>query len=529
MNSQLLQTPAAQAWQRIGIKHHHGCALLLSALHSERSCGIGEYLDLLPLIDWCQQVGLDVIQLLPLNDTGLEMSPYSALSAFALNPVYISLYALPHLDRIINITDKLRRIAYWTQTSRVKYHIVRELKTIFFKEYVPLVLPALSETEGYQTFVKENQAWLQPYALFKALKEAQYWRSWEEWPSDCRTPDPYQYAELCQTHRDAIAYHQLIQYLCYEQLSSVKQHAHEQGIWLKGDIPILINRESADVWYDRHLFSLHLSAGSPPDQYSTEGQNWNFPIYDWATMHQEQDIWWKRRLQVATSFYHLYRIDHIVGFFRIWAIAGQHSAKEGSFVPANEQEWIPAGEKVMRMMLAASPLLPIGEDLGCVPLSVRACLTSLGICGTKVMRWERRYETDGGFISPSEYPAISMTTVSTHDSDTLQLWWKHSPKEAHLYSEFQGWDYRPFLTAERQFSILRSSHHSASLFHINLLQEYLALFPALISEHVSDERINIPGKVLDTNWTYRFKPSIETLVKHEGLANAIKEIIKGVN
>jgi 4-alpha-glucanotransferase len=141
------------------------------------------------------------------------------------------------------------------------------------------------------------------------------------------------------------------------------------------------------------------------------------------------------------------------------------------------------------------------------------------------MRWERRWDTDGGFIPVEEYPAITMTTVSTHDTDPLQLWWRHSPKEAKLFAEYKGWQYAPFLSFEHQEQILRDSHHSHSLFHINLLQEYLALFPELISQNLHNERINIPGTILDTNWTYRFKPTLETLTQHIPLREKIISIL----
>ncbi|MBS0624248.1 MAG: 4-alpha-glucanotransferase [Verrucomicrobia bacterium] len=522
----LSTTPAAAAWNKIGVRSHHGICLPLFALHSQRSCGIGEFLDLLPLLPWIRQIGMDVIQLLPLNDTGLETSPYSALSAFALNPIHLSLHALPHLNQISQVTEKLRKIAYWTQPPRVKHHIVRELKNAFFKEYIPIITPSITEDSNYQNFVQANQSWLEPYALFKSLKEKNYWRHWEEWPASIRALDAQHYQEQLLLCKESITHQMILQFLCYQQLSGVKKQAEQAGVWLKGDIPILINRDSADVWYHRQLFLTDRSAGAPPDMYSPDGQNWGFPLYDWSAMEREQHQWWKIRLKCAAQIYDIYRIDHIVGFFRIWAIPANRSAKEGYYFPSDSTTWIPAGERVMRMMLADTEMLPIGEDLGSVPPEVRQCLTRLGICGTKIMRWERRYDTDGGFIPPSDYPPISMTSVSTHDSDTLQLWWKHSPKEAKSYCDFRGWDYQPFLSLDRHQDILQQSHRSSSLFHINLLQEYLALFPPLVSDNTNQERINVPGKILDTNWTYRFNPSVEELVTHDQLTMTMKEMIK---
>lgn len=521
----LHNSAAKRQWEKIAICKHHGICFPLFSIHSQSSCGIGEYLDLIPMLEWCHQIGMDVIQLLPLNDTGLGTSPYDSLSAFALNPIHLSMTSLPELSRIINYQDKLKKIAYWTRTARVKHHIVRELKNVFFKEYVPNVFPYISQTDDYKSFIKTHQDWLEPYALFKAIKEKQYWKGWEEWPSNLKSPGQSSYQELLETHKDAVNYHSFLQYLCFKQFERVKEKANELGVLIKGDIPILISKDSADVWYHRHLFLLHLAAGAPPDMYTRDGQHWGFPLYDWEALEKSNYLWWRRRLEVASNLYHIYRIDHVVGFFRMWAIPQGKTPKEGSFIPPEESRWIPHGRKIMEMMLHASSLLPIGEDLGLVPPEVKHCLYSLGICGTKMMRWERRYDTDGGFISPADYEPMTMTTVSTHDSDTLQLWWKHFPKEAKLFSEFKSWPYEPFLSLEKHKEILYDSHHSASLFHINLLQEYLALYPELVSKNPTDERINIPGKILDTNWTYRYIPNIEELTTNVPLIQTMKEII----
>lgn len=520
----LFDTPAGPQWRQIGVKRHHGICIPLFSLHSAKSCGIGEYLDLIPLIKWCRDLGMDVIQLLPLNDIGLETSPYNSLSANALNPIHISLSALPGIEKVPDYQAKLGKIRYWNRTNRIKYHIVRELKFSFFREYIPLVYEDFCTTPEYRSFLEQNK-WIEPYALFKAIKEEQLWKNWEDWPNHLKSPSERGYQDLLQQHQKVCQIHEFLQFICYKQLEEVKRIANEQGVYIKGDIPILISRDSADVWHQRQYFLLHIAAGAPPDMYTREGQYWGFPIYDWEELEKNDFEWWRTRLQIASHLYNLYRIDHVVGFFRMWAIPLGKQAKEGSFIPASENEWIPTGRKLMEMMLKTAPILPIGEDLGLVPNEVKHCLYELGICGTKMMRWERRWETDGGFIPIEEYQPMTMTTVSTHDSDTLQLWWRHFPKEAKLFSEFKGWDYKPFLTSSRHKQILWDSHHSGSLFHINLLQEYLALFPELISPNPHDERVNIPGKILDTNWTYRFRPKIEEIIDHIPLKEAMKEIL----
>lgn len=496
----------------------------LFSIYSNQSCGIGEYLDLLPLIAWCRTCGFDVIQLLPLNDTGLGTSPYDAISAFALNPTYVSLRALPYLERMPQAEERLQKIAYWTQTERVKHHIVRELKQVFLREYLGLVGSTLSEDPAFIQFVQEQSFWLPSYSLFKSLKEFHYWKKWEEWPEEHRSLDRIQELLAQPTWTESMRYHELLQFLCFQQLSHVQKIASAEGVLLTGDVPILINKESADVWFFRSLFECNESAGAPPDFYAPEGQNWGFPLYNWKAMEESQYRWWKERIRYATSFYQVYRLDHIVGFFRIWAIAPHGPASEGRFIPAEDDVAMQAGKRHLSHIIADSSLLPIGEDLGSVPPYVRHILSELGICGTKVMRWERDYQGDQNFIPIENFPQCSMTTVSTHDSDLLRGWWVHAPKEAHLFASSKGWLYLPFLSTEHLFEILRDSHQSNSLFHVNLLQEYLALIPEL-AQTPNRERINIPGKVLDSNWTYRYPISIEALAEKEDLKDLIIQLL----
>lgn len=506
---------------------HHGLCTPLFSLHSQESGGIGEYSDLLKLLPFCQEIGFDTIQLLPLNDTGKETSPYMALSAFALHPIYIALHRLTLIERVPHYQEKITNLRRYTQSPRVEYAQVGRLKNEFLREYASCVYQEIAPQSGYQAFCRRHKYWLEHYALFKTLKEKNAFRCWEDWEEGEKNPSPENYAELLRKHKDNVDFHTFLQYLAFTQLAEVKEAATAQKIFIKGDIPILISRDSADLWnlHIRPYFFLDLAAGAPPDMYAKEGQYWGFPVYNWPELEKNGYDFWKERLACAEELYHLYRLDHVVGFFRLWAIPLHKKALEGSFLPKNESEWIPLGKKILEMMLSAAPLLPIAEDLGTVPPATRTCLRELGIPGTKVMRWERRWNQDRGFIPLSDYPRESMTTVSTHDSETLQLWWRNNPEEARLYAAFKGWEYQPLLSLDRHLEILQEAHHSNSAFHINLLQEYLALIPELTSSNPDEERINIPGKILETNWTYKFRPSIEELQKHALLKEKFKKIL----
>ncbi len=510
--------PSASQWNKIGVKSRHGINIPLASLKTAQSSGIGEFADLIPLIDWCHEVGFEVIQLLPLNDSGTDPSPYSALSSCALHPIYLSLQHLPSLPGNPTPPDA----SHLNIMPRVSYLEVLSLKLNFLHTYINEAGSDIIKSKEFQAFLDQNQ-WLVPYALFKVLKDKLQHTPWMSWPQELKTPD---FKKLEAEHSQEVVFYLLLQFLCHLQMIQVKEYAHSKGILLKGDIPILISPDSADAWFKPDRFNFTLSAGAPPDAFKWDGQYWGFPLYNWEDLKNEDFFWWKDRLKAASNYYDLYRIDHVVGFFRIWAIPLNHSPKEGKFLPENPSLWVPQGKEILLMMLKASQMLPIAEDLGEVPPSVRTTLAELGICGTKVIRWERKYDQGGRFIPFNEYPVLSMTTVSTHDSETLQLWWLDPIEDAKEFCAFKGWTFSPDLSYDHRLQILRDAHHTPSLFHINLLPEYLALFPELVSSHPDDERINVPGKILPTNWTYRLHVPLEEITRHEALKKAIKAILK---
>lgn len=524
--SYLTHSPASKQWQKIGIKAHHGIAIPLFSIHSSNSYGIGEYSDLPLLIDWCASIGFDVIQLLPLNDTEQGISPYSGISAFALNPIFLGIDALPYVHEHPFLREELKSLPKFSSTPHVDYARIREYKERFLRHYFRFMGPQILKSEAYENFIQAAQFWLKGYAVFKILKRRHHWMSWETWPE----------SESSQALQplDSVAYHEqeefnwfcFLQFLCDQQLTAAKEYAFRKNVFLKGDIPILIGRDSADAWLHKELFDFNFSAGAPPDMYSEIGQNWGFPIYDWQAHAKQKYQWWIERLRWANRYYHIYRIDHIVGFFRIWAIPLGLTGKDGHFNPKGEDTWIDQGQKILMMMINACDMLPIGEDLGVVPPEVRICLSALGICGTRVMRWERKWTQNKEFIFPHDYPPDSMTTVSTHDSETLRQWWKDFPIESKEFAEFKGWFYQPSLSREHYREILWDSHHSGSLFHINLLQEYLGLIPGLSWDKPEEDRINIPGIVNDTNWCYRIRPSLEELAQQTSLKHLMQELIK---
>lgn|GEM_PF-114532 len=470
--------------------HRQGINLSLASLHSKQSAGIGEFLDLIPLISWCHQVGMGVIQLLPINDSGEDPSPYNPISSCALNPIYLSLHKLPHISN--ELKEDLGLLQKLTEGVKIPYSQVAKKKRSWLYSYYKTFSSSWFTSVEFLSF-SSNHPWLLPYAEYKGKQEA--------------------------------LFHQFLQFLCFQQMRQVKAYAEAHNILLMGDLPILLSSESIDLFHHPELFYRDLFAGSPPDAFNREGQNWGFPIYNWEAMKAENYSWWKERLHYASYFYDLCRIDHIVGIFRIWAIPKNKTISEGAFFPKDSSLWMKLGEERLTMMSKASSMLLIGEDLGTVPNQVREIMAECGVYGTKVVRWERYWEQGGSFIPFNHYPLLSVTTLSTHDTETVELWWKNHPEEAKAFASFKQWTYNPQFSREQRLELLKDSHHTSSFFHINLLQEYLPLFSELTWPNPEDERINIAERPNPGNWLHRYRPSLEELTSHDNLAITIRDLL----
>jgi 4-alpha-glucanotransferase len=406
---------------------------------------------------------------------------------------------------------------------RIDYPAIRQQKHEFLKLYCSQMAEQLTSTPEYARFVSSNW-WLEGYALYKVLKRAANGAHWEHWPAPLSSPDPEQLKQLVSQHRALVDQEILIQYLCAQQLAAARAYAESHGVLLMGDIPILIDRDSADVWLYRANFDILNSAGAPPDPLGPEGQDWGFPPYHWPTLAQDNYGWWRKRLELAGNYFQLVRIDHIHGFFRIWTIPRGRPSSEGHFDPPNQAEWADHGSRLLKMMVEFSSILPIGEDLGTVPVATRTCMHELGICGTRVMRWQRQWQGDRSFIPLNQYDPLSLTTVSTHDSEPLKLWWRTDPEASSTLAHELNWSYSPDISTDQQKVLLAMSHRTSSLFHVNLLQEYLQCFEGMSWNDPTIDRINVPGTVGPNNWSSRLRPSIEELISHQDLQNWLKTL-----
>ncbi len=518
--------PSARHWAGIGSERRLGVAVPVFSLRSERSAGIGDFADLEPLVDWCQAFGASVIQLLPLNDLGNDSAPYGAVSAFALDPIYAAPERLPGVQKKAALRKKAAALAEeLEQSGPVDYARVRSARMAFLETVYESQKGSLPRNAEFCAFVEEHQEWLEDYVLYRTLREHHGWRSWEDWGG---TYDIVSLVRFSAEHAERLQFHRWIQWVLDAQLRAAHAYANKQNILLKGDIPILVGRDSADVWRHPELFFLDTSAGAPPDYYAEEGQNWGFPTYDWEAHWPTGCKWWRARLAHAARYFDLYRVDHVVGLFRIWTIRqGEETGRNGWFSPSEEWRWGGHGRGILEMMLDATEMLPLAEDLGTIPDVCRHTLRELGICGTKVVRWERRWHGDQSFIPPAEYGPLSMATLSTHDSATLRGWWEESPDERQRYWETLGGQgpAPEQIPTDMHLKALSELAQADSTFVILLPQDILAPFDRLEGTP-SENRINVPGTVVDTNWSWRLASTLDELADDDELNGRLKELLR---
>jgi 4-alpha-glucanotransferase len=293
-----------------------GVALPVFSLKTNNSLGVGEFLDLIPVVDWAQSVGLKLIQILPINDTSATFSnkdsyPYAAISVFALHPIYLNLekIGVPK-NQLTPLAQKLNSLTtlQYEEVIKVKLEIAR---AVYEEDYHKIV-----KDNKFLNFVSENQHWLDDYALFCLLRDQYKTVNFEYWEGHAI----YHSSLKSNFSQKELLFYSFLQYHLHLQLSQVAHYAREKGIVLKGDLPIGIYRYSVDAWVAPHLYNMNGQAGAPPDAFAKNGQNWGFPTYNWKEMAKDEFGWWKNRFKHLSKYFDAFRIDHILGFFRIWQI-----------------------------------------------------------------------------------------------------------------------------------------------------------------------------------------------------------------
>lgn len=317
-----------------------GIAIPVFSIRTANGLGIGEFCDIKPLVDWSKNIGLKLVQLLPINDTSATFTykdsyPYAAISAFALHPIYINLELLAgkNISKIKDILDKKEQL---NQLAQVDYVEVIHLKWQAFNILFPLVKKGLSKDKAFNEYLNSNAHWLKPYAAFCYLKDKYSTPNFYNWDANntYSETEVSGYFEPSFADFDKVLIHVWLQYHLHLQLSDAVKYAHDNHIVLKGDIPIGIYRYSADAWFNPALYNMDAQAGAPPDDFAVKGQNWGFPTYNWQKMKEDGFAWWKQRFEQLSLYFDAFRIDHILGFFRIWSIP-LHAVEGimGRFVP----------------------------------------------------------------------------------------------------------------------------------------------------------------------------------------------------
>ncbi|MBC6489476.1 4-alpha-glucanotransferase [Flavihumibacter stibioxidans] len=319
-----------------------GVAIPVFSLRSKNSFGVGEFTDLPLLVDWANQVNMKLIQLLPVNDTTathswMDSYPYAAISAFALHPIFINLEEVAGKKQSAIVKPLKNKQKELNDLPAVDYEEVMKIKMAVLKELFVAQKDVWLSNPEYQEFFDRNQYWLVPYAAFCYLRDQNLTADFTQWKEhshyEAAAIDDFVSPE--KDHHDDILLHYYIQYQLHRQLKAATAYAHRHGIIVKGDIPIGIYRYSCDAWMSPALYNMDQQAGAPPDDFAIKGQNWGFPTYNWQKMEEDGYTWWKQRFAQMSEYFDAFRIDHILGFFRIWSIP--LSAVEGimgHFVPS---------------------------------------------------------------------------------------------------------------------------------------------------------------------------------------------------
>ncbi|HET6318319.1 MAG TPA: 4-alpha-glucanotransferase, partial [Chloroflexota bacterium] len=472
---------------------------------------------------WLQHAGFRALQLLPISTlpTG-ETSPYSALSAMAIDPVYVSMPDVHDFQALggdvrLPLADQIALRSART-AARVEYGEVRQAKEAALRLSFSLFydvdwLRGTARAGSFAAFASWEDWWLGDYALYCALRASHGGRAWPDWPERVRSRQPAALDEARGQLDREILFHQYAQWLADEQWTTARERLGE--IRLFGDVPFTVGTDSADVWANQHLFRFDRTTGTPPDAFSATGQDWGLPAYNWEAMARDDYRWLRQRGRRMSRLYDGYRLDHLVGFFRTYS--RPLGEKEGSFEPAAEDDQIRQGERVLRLFQETGSEIT-GEDLGLIPDFVRESLRRFLMPGYKVIRWERDWrQPSHPFVPPSRYPGVSVATTSTHDIEPMALWWETAGADekraiAAVFDEPldpSGADPAalPF-TAQVRHQLLRAAYGAGS----NLL-----LLPMQDACGWRD-RINVPATVGADNWSWRLPIALESMDADETLS-----------
>ena len=540
-----------------------GVLVPVFALRGENDLGIGDLGALREFIDWAAESGFKLVQLLPINETGTDNSPYNAISAMAIEPTTLHVAAnspedltREDFDAVVADVDPstaLRISLVKLRHGGVKYRQVKKLKRrLLEKAFVNFSQRASEQRQlRFRKFCEDEAAWLDDYAFFRVLiEENEESAAWTRWPAEHQSIKKVRawLRDLPQDRQAAITGRQnffcYVQWIAYQQWRQIKSYAEEREVALMGDIPFGVSYYSADVFARPDEFALDWSGGAPPEHYFKDdqftqkwGQNWGIPLYRWDRMRANNFEWWRERVRAVRSIFHLFRIDHVLGFYRIYAFPWR-PRKNKQFLPLDRQEMLERtggraphfaprddetpenreankreGEEYLRVILEESGTTRvIGEDLGMVPDYVRPNLRSLGIAGFKIPQWEVHNEK---VTSGDKYERLAVATYTTHDHKPIRALWEEAFEHPTVTSEqsrfdlakiaiFAGFDPNlDKLDFEKDFypAIMEALFKSEAWIAIVMITDLLA----------RKYRFNAPGTAANLNWTRRMQRTVAEL------------------
>lgn len=533
-----------------------GVLVPLFALRREDDLGIGDLGALREFIDWVAEIGFTLVQLLPINEIGADNSPYNAISAIAIEPT--TLHLAPDSPEDLSHTDfeavlaqadlpRLRR-------GRVNYERVKELKQRLLEKAFANFFACADEKRQseFKQFCEEQSSWLHDYALFRVLiEENNGSAAWNLWPSQLQSTEsarnwirglPEDKQASLTKREDFFCY---VQWIADEQWRDIKAHAEQRGVVLMGDIPFGVSYYSADVFSRPNEFVLDWFGGAPPEPLFKDdaftqkwGQNWGIPLYRWSIMRTNNFQWWRERVRATRRNFHLFRIDHVQGFYRVYSFPWRPERNK-EFLPLDHHQMLERtggraphfvarnddtfenreankrdGEEYLRVVMEQAGAARVaGEDLGVVPDYVRPNLRSLGIAGFKIPQWEMR---DGMIIPGDMYDRFSVVTYATHDHEPIRALWNEAFK--HPNSE-TGQQARATLETIALFCGFSSKIDQPdyekdfypavmdALFRCNSWIAIVMITDLLAREY----RFNVPGTKANQNWTRRIRRPIAKL------------------
>jgi 4-alpha-glucanotransferase len=456
-----------------------GISVPLFSLRSSRSWGIGEIGDIPAVAEWLRAAHQSVLQILPMNELApSESSPYSPLSAMAIDPQFISIWMMDEAEEFEREwKDEIDRVR---QTPKIDYAAVRDLKNralrLAFERFLKSEwLLDTGRASEFRAFIADESWWLDEYSLYRALRADSGERPWSEWPSDLRDRESSALTRARERLAGQILFYQYVQWLAARQWQTIRHAAG--GIQILGDFPFMVTLDSADVWSRRDDFLLDASVGTPPDAFSETGQEWGLPPYNWDEARKNDFAWLRMRARRQARLYDGFRVDHLVGFYRTYV--RPFDGRAPFFMPRDEPDQIALGETVLRIVIDTNADVSV-EDLGTVPTFVRESIARVGVPGYKVWRWETG--------DPALYPPLSVAMTGTHDTETVAVWWETLTLE------------------ERRRLGVEAAHYDEAL-RDRILEKLYNSGSNLVLLPIQDvfgwrDRINLPATISDDNWTY---------------------------